>query len=246
MIFMKRCFAGVVFLCSGVSTEGIPNGEKCRPTDICKGNNATCRDGFCECMDGLYYQYAELSGDCKGYAQIRRILTTDDHPWMILNQTCLSSKKMSALSCRHSPCYTGLLIDILRTIDLEYHNLENCTIQGIETFGNFTNTGRRMITRNDTARLMDRWDADLALVIMNDRNSQNHARIDALSYAKSLGYRKRSYIDIEFILGIEDLGSKKIMSTLIEKWFVKNKELWTKKKQRTNFTPLQECLYKTD
>lgn len=145
---------------------------------------------------------------------------------MILNQTCLSSKKMSALSCRHSPCYTGLLIDILRTIDLEYHNLENCTIQGIETFGNFTNTGRRMITRNDTARLMDRWvvqihfttnvinlptiffincahvqDADLALVIMNDRNSQNHARIDALSYAKSLGYRKRSYIDIEFILG---------------------------------------------
>ncbi|XP_035711866.1 uncharacterized protein LOC118437147 isoform X2 [Folsomia candida] len=164
----------------------------------------------------------------------------EDHPWVIVNRTCLKSPDITALSCRHTTCYTGLLIDLLHVIDTQYSNMDNCTILGIETFGKPTNAGRSL-TKNDTADVVGRGEADLALVTPGNGNTTNYKKFqpDAAFYALSLGFPKGS----EFPDGILDSRREKIMSTLLEKWFINNTKLWTKEKQITNLTPKYECLY---
>lgn len=52
---------------------------------------------------------------------------------MIKNETCLQTESEDvASSCRDSPCYSGLLIDVLHQIDENVKILENCTLQLIQ------------------------------------------------------------------------------------------------------------------
>ncbi|OXA45911.1 hypothetical protein Fcan01_19302 [Folsomia candida] len=51
--------------------------------------------------------------------------------------------------------YGGLLIDILHRIDKWFKNLENCTIHGLETFGNLSHAGRNL-TKDDISDVLDR------------------------------------------------------------------------------------------
>ncbi|OXA41951.1 hypothetical protein Fcan01_23285 [Folsomia candida] len=86
---------------------------------------------------------------------------TQDHPWVIVNESCLSQAMTAASSCRHTTCYTGFLIDILHTIDKRLENLNNCTIQ-VETFSNLS----QPFSKNDLITVVERggeWNAILLL-----------------------------------------------------------------------------------
>ncbi|OXA48510.1 hypothetical protein Fcan01_16323 [Folsomia candida] len=115
------------------------NGEiafkgKCSPTDKCKYANVSCIDGICQCKQGQFF--TALMRDqqgCFDIVQIHNIATVEDHPRVIINQTCLQSPERNN-SCR-SPCYTGLLVDVIRMIDNEIKNLENCTVTEMDSVG---------------------------------------------------------------------------------------------------------------
>ncbi|OXA47989.1 hypothetical protein Fcan01_17319 [Folsomia candida] len=186
--------AGVVLLSfRQVATEEIQYGGKCLPSNTCIDKNSTCRNGSCSCSEGFYYCWWNWPPQCVEYTKIQRIVTMEDHPWVIVNRTCLKSPDITALSCRHTTCYTGLLIDLLHVIDTQYSNMDNCTILGIETFGKPTNAGRSL-TKNDTADVVGRGEADLALVTPGNGNTTNYKKFqpDAAFYALSLGFPKGS------------------------------------------------------
>ncbi|OXA53670.1 hypothetical protein Fcan01_11138 [Folsomia candida] len=74
-----------------------------------------------------------------------------DHPWIIVNQSCLSSGYMNTTSCRYSSCYTGLLVDLLHVMGKHGgHNLDNCTIQEVSAF----RSRNRSFTKNDVIGIL--------------------------------------------------------------------------------------------
>ncbi|OXA39363.1 uncharacterized protein LOC118433031 [Folsomia candida] len=128
-------------------------------------------------------------------------------------------------------------------------NLDNCTIQGVEMFGNLSQTGQPL-SKKDLAGVILRGEADLALAAFEDRSTKMAAfpfiyrHNGTQFYSFSLGLPKSSTAVSQFLLGFHQVRHDKYMSALLEKWFVVGTPLWTKEKQITNFTPEYECLYK--
>ncbi|XP_035711775.1 uncharacterized protein LOC118437093 [Folsomia candida] len=159
--------AGVILLISGhAAPKEVPYAGRCEPTDTCAGKDMTCRNGNCVCAKGYTGAYR-----CHEYTQIHRIITIEYHPWVIVNESCLSSRVKTASSCRHTTCYTGLLIDLLHKVDNEIKILNKCTIEGVEMFDDVSNT-YRSFGKNDTVDVIVRGEADMALAAIDDRDDE--------------------------------------------------------------------------
>ncbi|OXA48006.1 hypothetical protein Fcan01_17457 [Folsomia candida] len=138
------------------------------------------------------------------------ILSGMDHPFVIVNESCLSSQVDTASSCRHTSCYTGLLIDLLHQIDGKIKNLNNCTIQGVEKFGNLSNKGSSL-SKNDTVEIIERGEAEVALVALE--NVHLYKVIRVLSFIERIKGTEFPYmLSIGFPTSSEDPRGR-ILST---------------------------------
>ncbi|XP_035701859.1 uncharacterized protein LOC118433734 [Folsomia candida] len=136
--------------------------QTCSKAQDCTVNNTECRYGSCHCLGGFYGSNCERIHKYHT-VQVHEIVTIEDHPWVIVNQSCLTSGAANESSCRHTPCYTGFLVDLLQKIDKHVGgNLENCTIQEVSTFGNNSNLNRTF-TKDDVFEILAGNGTDIGL-----------------------------------------------------------------------------------
>ncbi|OXA46076.1 hypothetical protein Fcan01_19155 [Folsomia candida] len=110
----------------------------CNSTSRCQKQGMYCWEGVCQCPPNKAPIMLRGELRCREIVQIKRISTIEDHPWVISNASCLSSEKAVAKSsCRHSPCYSGILVDLLRSADEDGKFLDNCTITKVSSVGRF-------------------------------------------------------------------------------------------------------------
>ncbi|XP_035704939.1 glutamate receptor 1-like [Folsomia candida] len=167
--------------------------------------------------------------------QIRKIVTIEDHPWVIKNETCL--KTTSNTSCR-SPCYTGLLFDLLHKIDAELKNLNNCKIHEVDSYGVLNKTVKAW---SGLIGSIANNKSDLALAPLNSTQVKNSGiklsspfiNNKAKNNTLALGFPKGSKIEKAFSHLIKKLVNQRHVEQLKEKWFVEEKNLWSKNKQIT-------------
>ncbi|XP_035711716.1 uncharacterized protein LOC118437052 [Folsomia candida] len=232
------------------------NGEiafkgKCSPTDKCKYANVSCIDGICQCKQGQFF--TALMRDqqgCFDIVQIHNIATVEDHPRVIINQTCLQSPERNN-SCR-SPCYTGLLVDVIRMIDNEIKNLENCTVTEMDSVGTLDTSSDPPSWNTGLMAIVAKKQTDLALVPFNV--SKQRPEIKTILDYSSLIIRnphQNTYLTI----GLPHLSRANLLyfsmihlftklghsEKLLNKWFIQGTSLWSKEKQKTPYTPTAEC-----
>ncbi|XP_035713057.1 uncharacterized protein LOC118437791 [Folsomia candida] len=137
----------------------------CNSTSSCKVHGMYCQKGVCQCRPNMAPVVAQWELRCRDIVQIKRISTIEDHPWVISNASCLSSEKTVAKSsCRHSPCYSGILFDLLRSADEVGKFLDNCTITEVTSVGRFKSG---TWTKNSIMDHLAGNKTDLALAIFN-------------------------------------------------------------------------------
>ncbi|OXA46074.1 hypothetical protein Fcan01_19153 [Folsomia candida] len=152
----------------------------------------------------------------------------EDHPWVISNASCLSSEKTVAKSsCRHSPCYSGILFDLLRSADEVGKFLDNCTITEVTSVGRFKSG---TWTKNSIMDHLAGNKTDLALAIFNQPTLSPDVKaavhFESIVRADELDDR---------ITGMTDSGRA---GEIFDKYFLKDgPTLWKKEKQLTAFKP---------
>ncbi|OXA46006.1 hypothetical protein Fcan01_19164 [Folsomia candida] len=169
----------------------------CNSTSICPNHEVFCSEGVCRCPPNKAPVMIRWDLHCRDIVQIKRISTIEDHPWVISNASCLSSKKAVAKSsCRHSPCYSGILVDPLRSADEGGKFLDNCTITEATSVGQFKSG---TWTNNSVMHHLAGNKTDLGLAIFNEPTLSPHVRA-AIHFESILvgNYRNQVALGIGF------------------------------------------------
>ncbi|OXA46008.1 uncharacterized protein LOC110856483 [Folsomia candida] len=221
----------------------------CNSTSRCQKRGMFCWEGVCQCPPNTAPIVFRGQLRCRDIVQIKRISTIEDHPWVISNASCLSSKKTVAKwSCRHSPCYSGILVDLLRSADEDGKFLDNCTITEVTSVGQFKSG---TWTNNSIMDHLAGNKTDLGLAIFNEPTLSPHVRA-ALRF-KSIfvgNYENKTDLGIAFPKSFDkwhthDLGDRlqQVQESgrageIFDKYFLQDGlTLWKKEKQLTTFRP---------
>ncbi|OXA36972.1 hypothetical protein Fcan01_28273 [Folsomia candida] len=110
----------------------------CNSTSTCQLNVTNCLGKVCQCPPNKAPIMYGWDLYCRDVVQIKRISTIEDHPWVISNASyLLSNKAVAKSSCRKSPCYSGILFDLLRFADEDGKFLDSCTVTEVSSVGEF-------------------------------------------------------------------------------------------------------------
>ncbi|XP_021965930.1 uncharacterized protein LOC110861130 [Folsomia candida] len=224
--------------------------QHCKPTDTCKYKNTGCINGICQCKAG--YVLATYNGQilCLEIVPIHNIATVEDHPWVIKNETCLDSPDADR-TCRSS-CYTGFLVDILRIMDKEFKNLDNCTITEVDSFGTLDSSSDPPAWKSGLMSIVANNQTDVAMAAFNASKIDVEVR-KVMRY--STPFVSNPYKRAQFALGfplsskagsqiqaiIHNLKKKRCLEYFLIKWFINGTSLWSMEKQKTPYTPTQVC-----
>ncbi|XP_035713990.1 uncharacterized protein LOC118438215 [Folsomia candida] len=244
---------GVLPLTAGTQLKDkVDYGRNCTTTEQCFTPQSICLNGTCQCSPDYIHEFFQgYIHICKEETgQIEGIVIIEDHPWVIKNETCLQTESEDvASSCRDSPCYSGLLIDVLHQIDENVKILENCTLQLIQQ------------ERNDSAGSINRnqpgWtdemlstiklnETDLVLALVNFTNPWSRSVVKLSTplfvtlenYTYGLGYSNRlpHKTTFQFDLSLANEFIEDFGAPLFQKWFQNITSLWTVEKQLTPWT----------
>ncbi|XP_035700478.1 uncharacterized protein LOC118433042 isoform X2 [Folsomia candida] len=140
-------------------------------------------------------QSARVSVLLQAHPPIHKIVTMEDHPWVIVNRSCLSSGNVNKTSCRSSPCYTGFLVELLHAM-YQYggRNLDNCTIQEVSAFRSNQNSNGSF-TKDDVMNIVSGEEADLALVPINASRGYKNIR---KTYPVAMNIKMNDYYSLVF------------------------------------------------
>ncbi|OXA45997.1 Vesicular glutamate transporter 3 [Folsomia candida] len=211
----------------------------CNSTLRCRNHEMYCSEGVCQCPPNKAPVMLRWDLHCRG----------EDHPWVISNASCLSSKKTVAKSsCRHSPCYSGILVDLLRSADEDGKFLDNCTITEVTWVGQFKSGAW---TNNSIMDHLAGNKTDLGLAIFNQPTLSPHVKA-AVHFESILvgNYKNNVALGIAFPKSfneerVHELGDRILQVTdhgrageIFDKYFLQDgPTLWKKDKQLTTFMP---------
>ncbi|OXA54161.1 hypothetical protein Fcan01_11483 [Folsomia candida] len=131
-----------------VTNGGIDYNERCTLKDKCKYTNTSCIDGICQCQPGHAIRLRGKQFLCAEIIQIHNIVTIE----------VIDVNK----SCRNSSCYSGFLVDLIRKIDQDMRNMNNCTITEVSSIGSLdssTNppTTYKLAKQRYLEQLLEKW-----------------------------------------------------------------------------------------
>ncbi|XP_021953189.1 uncharacterized protein LOC110850007 isoform X2 [Folsomia candida] len=235
-----------------VTNGGIDYNERCTLKDKCKYTNTSCIDGICQCQPGHAIRLRGKQFLCAEIIQIHNIVTIEDHPWVIKNETCLKSSSVDK-SCRNSSCNSGFLVDLIRKIDQDMRNMNNCTITEVSSIGSLDSSTNPPTWKTGIMAIVANNQTDLAMApfgvkhlrvpelgkIMRFSAIFVHNTISATNFM--FGFPLASEIIWQFDLMTYKLAKQRYLEQLLEKWFVNGTSSWSKKKQLTPYEPNRVC-----
>ncbi|XP_021960656.2 uncharacterized protein LOC110856484 [Folsomia candida] len=232
-------------------------GAPCNSTMFrCPLDYTSCLQGVCQCPPNTAPVMLQWKTYCGDIVQIKRISTIEDHPWVISNASCLSSKKeaVAKSSCRHSPCYSGILVDLLRSADEDGKFLDNCTITKVSSVGRFKSG---TWTNNSIMDHLAGNKTDLGLAIFNQPTLSAEVKAAVhfesvvvgdyrynislgIAFPKSFDKKRADELDSR-ITGMTRIGRA---GEIFDKYFLKDgPTLWKKEKQLTSFKPRRVVMW---
>ncbi|XP_035701722.1 uncharacterized protein LOC110862759 isoform X2 [Folsomia candida] len=241
----------VIFIIMAVAKAGFHADylAPCNSTShLSKLDYTYCLDGVCQCPPNKAPAIVWRDFYCQDIVQIGRISTIEDHPWVISNASCLSSKMAVAKSCRQSPCYSGILFELLRSADEDGKFLDNCTITEVSSLGRFQSGAW---TKNSIMDHLAANKTDLGLAIFNEPTLSQDVKAAVhfesilvgdsrynislgIAFPKSFNKKRADELDNR-ITEMTDTGRA---GEIFDKYFLKDgPTLWKREKQLTTFKP---------